>query len=117
MQMGIPETGAGDRLGGQACRYHRLGFHGLLIESSPFAAARVEALATDGHEMALGGLLDFAQPLQRVQSRFDQLLSSRRLAADQERVRQHGIAIGETIFKPGPVGGIVPTIQAQKPLT
>src|SRR6266478_2530028 len=116
MQVLVPTAISGDGLGRETCGDHSLGLHGLLVETGSFSSPWIESVRADRHKMALSGLLKMRQPFQRPQSGLDHFFLAQCLTAYQEGMRKHGIAISQAVFKPRPIGRIIPTINLQEPL-
>ena len=110
-----PEAIIGRLEGFDAGRYRGLRLDRLLVETGPRAAATIEPVRADRHEVAVAGLLGH-QPAQRLQPQLQRPLPMRpaMAAAADERVRQLRVDVAQDRLEPRPILLALRLVQANQ---
>ena len=89
----------------QTSRNGASGFKWLLIEAGLLAILAIKPLRTNWDKVAVGfAPLHFQQPLQRFESSGNHALIRASCANQQHGLGQSGVAVGQNVLKPFPIG-------------
>ena len=66
--------------------------------------------------MAFLGALQVGQPAESGEAGLRHVAARQEVAAQQQRVRQDGVAVAQVVFEPEPIGRAVGPVQIEKPL-
>ena len=104
-RFGDPEDIVGRLVRLDARRHRGLRFDGLLVPKGAFFAARIKSVRTDGPERTGVRGLDLHEPAQRLQPELLHRQVVHATAAEDHRVRQFGVRVGNSVFEPMPFPG------------
>jgi hypothetical protein len=111
-----PSVVAADMVGIERRQHHGVRLQRLLVEACWYAAALIETVAADRNKVTFFATLKRCQPSQRLQPGVTHIGPPKRLAAQQQRLRQDGVIIRELTIKPTPVVGAVVVVACEQAL-
>src|SRR5260370_454622 len=103
LRMFIPPDVRCGAIGFQTGRDRCLRLNGLLVEIGARAAAAVKPITANGSKVTLLGHLQFRQPAQGQQPPLKYRLLSGCLSAHNQGLRELGVVVRQSLFKPLPV--------------